>query len=87
LSLYGRGARQHLFTESRGCICGSVFVVSSEDARELRRVLGSWLALHPEGQALHGAVHERTTVARARELRAARGQEAERSRIEIRPER
>lgn len=46
-------------------------------------LLDAWLQLHPEGRQLHGEVHERTTVERARELRKQRGQEVERSRIEI----
>jgi hypothetical protein len=79
-----RGGRAHLFTDARGCSCGSVVVASSEDARDTRRAIEEWEKYHPEGRQLHGAVHGRTTVKRAREIRARRGQEIERSRIEIR---
>jgi len=75
--------RPRMYGESYGCQCGSVAIIASDDPRETERIARDWRALHPEGRSLNGAVHERVTVERARELRKARGQEVERSRVEF----
>lgn len=76
--------RQHLFTEAHGCECGSTFVGSSNDAREIRKLLEAWQRIHPNDRTFNGAYHHATSVARAKELRARRGQTAERNRVEVR---
>lgn len=79
-----RHGRQHLFTESRGCICGSVIVATSPDAREVRNVVSKWEGLHPEGKYREGVPHERTSVDKARAIRKAKDIPVERSKIELR---
>lgn len=83
--LYVRG-RQHLFTDSRGCRCGSLIVASSQDAREVRNTVSIWEGLHPEGKSLGGELHERVSIAEAKARQKARGEQAhvEKSRIELR---
>jgi hypothetical protein len=71
--------------ESRGCYCGSVIVAASNARASTEDLIRSWTKLHPDGRTLNGAYHEEVTVSRARELRRRRGQEVERSSIEIRP--
>lgn len=74
-----------IFGETYGCFCGSVLIVGSGAPEQTERIVDEWLKLHPEGKNLHGMPHYRVTVERARELRAKRGQEVERSEIHVRP--
>lgn len=78
------GGRKHLFTEGRGCICGSCVVATTPDARELRNLLDQWSKLHPQGRYLEGVPHGACSVDEARARRKAKGVEAERSRLELR---
>lgn len=78
------GGQHHLFTEAHGCECGSTFVGSSNDAREIRGLLEAWQKIHPKDRMFNGAFHAPTSVDRAKRLRQLRGQKIERNRVEVR---